>query len=322
MSMLHSRIAHHARRHAMALCVCMIVASALVGAPALAGSFVAGTIRFGVPPWPGVTVKSEIAARILESIGYETKQVNVGTAFVFQGLASKDIDVFLGNWSPNQDSMVAKYLEQGTVKSLADNINNAAWGIGVPGYVWDAGVRSVTDLDKYRARFKGKIYGIEKGSPMNGLINKAIDQDVAGLGDWTLITSSTAGMLLAVKRAVSKDEWIAWGAWSPHWMMPAFHTKILANSTGTLLGNGVVVRTLAAAGLRQADPNAWRFFKQMHVSAATQSAWIYDYDRKKQPLEKVTGKWIKSHRDVVSKWLKGVQARNGRPAEEVFLKHY
>ena len=31
-------------------------------------------LRLGVPPWPGVTVKSEIAAQLLESMGYETRQ--------------------------------------------------------------------------------------------------------------------------------------------------------------------------------------------------------------------------------------------------------
>lgn len=303
-------------------CLCLALAPALMIAPAFAGSFVPGKIRFGVPPWPGVTVKSEIAAKILQAIGYETEQVEVGTAFVFQGLASKDIDVFLANWSPNQDSMVEKYLKEGTVKNLTDNIDNAAWGIGVPKYVWDAGVHSVKDLAKYKERFKGKIYGIEKGSPMNGLINKAIDQNVAGLGDWELTSSSTAGMLLAVSRAVNKHEWIAWGAWSPHWMMPAFHTRILNNPTGTLLGNRVVVRTLVADGLQQADPNAWRFFKQMQISSRTQSEWIYDFEREHEPLDKVTTAWITKHRDTVAHWLDGVQARDGRPAGKVFLEHF
>ena len=27
-------------------------------------------LRFGVPPWPGVTVKSEVAAQLLEAMGY------------------------------------------------------------------------------------------------------------------------------------------------------------------------------------------------------------------------------------------------------------
>src|SRR5699024_1164684 len=132
--------------------------------------------------------------------------------FVFQGLANKDIDVFLGNWTPNQNGMVGKYLKNGSVNAIANNVNDAFWGIGVPDYVWDAGVRSVKDLAEYRSRFDGKIFGIEKGSPMNRLIEKAIDQDVAGLGDWELISSSTAGMLLAVKRATDQHEWVAWGA--------------------------------------------------------------------------------------------------------------
>ena len=31
-------------------------------------------VRFGVPPWPGVTVKSEVAAQLMEAMGYQSKR--------------------------------------------------------------------------------------------------------------------------------------------------------------------------------------------------------------------------------------------------------
>lgn len=322
MTTLFSKSFQRSRHLVVTLAVLSCIAPALVGPHALAGDFVPGTIRFGVPPWPGVTVKSEIAARVLESIGYETEQMQLGTAFVFQGLENTDIDVFLGNWTPNQNGMVNKYLQEGTIKAIANNVDDAFWGIGVPEYVWDAGVRSVEDLKKYRARFEGKIYGIEKGSPMNRLITKAIDHNVAGLADWDFVSSSTAGMLLAVKRATKNHQWVAWGAWGPHWMIPAFNTKILANTTDAVLGNRVVIRTLVANSFHQAHPNVWKFFKQMQIPSAVQSEWIYDFDRKKQPLEQVAVSWINNHPRVISKWLDGVQTRNGRTAKQVFLEKY
>jgi len=44
-------------------------------------------VRFGVPPWPGVTVKSEVAAQLLEAMGYETRQNNLAVSVILNGVA-------------------------------------------------------------------------------------------------------------------------------------------------------------------------------------------------------------------------------------------
>ncbi len=44
-------------------------------------------VRFGVPPWPGVTVKSEVAAQLLEAMGYETRQNDLAVSVILNGVA-------------------------------------------------------------------------------------------------------------------------------------------------------------------------------------------------------------------------------------------
>ena len=85
-------------------------------------------------------------------------------------------------------------------------------------YVAEAGVRSFADFDDYRDRFNGEIHGIEPGNDGNELIQAMIEEDAFGLGDWTLVESSEAGMLVEVGRKTRRDEWIVFLGWEPHQM--------------------------------------------------------------------------------------------------------
>ena len=46
----------------------------------------------------------------------------------------------------------------------------------MPTYVADAGVKSLTDIGKYKDKFDGKIYGIEPGNDGNRIILDMIDE--------------------------------------------------------------------------------------------------------------------------------------------------
>jgi glycine betaine/proline transport system substrate-binding protein len=152
---------------------------------------------------------------------------------------------------------------------------------------------------------------------MNAKIQKAIDMNAGGLGDWTLVPSSTAIMLAQVKRRTDKHQWVAWGAWSPHWMMSAFNTHFLKNATKASLGNKVVIKTVVPKGFKKQHPNVARFLMQFHVSSSTQSQWIYKYKFANIPMDGLVSNWIKSHRKEVSKWLAGVRTRDGQQAVKV-----
>ncbi len=194
------------------------VAMSTITATATAADGDAPTIRFGTPTWPGVTVKTEVAAQLVETMGYNVKQTNSSPAFAYNALKSDDLDIFLGGWMPTQKNMADPLIEEGSVKVMATNISDAIMGIAVPQYVYEAGVETEADLAEYRDRFDGKIYGIEAGSGFNESISNAISENRHGLGDWQMIPSSTSGMLSQVGRSIDREEWIVFLGWEPHWM--------------------------------------------------------------------------------------------------------
>ena len=72
------------------------------GLPALAVAFgvaapaAADTVDFGIQAWPGLTVKTEVASQLLETMGYDTNTTELSSSAIYQGIRNGDIDVSLG----------------------------------------------------------------------------------------------------------------------------------------------------------------------------------------------------------------------------------
>ena len=56
----------------------------------------ADTVNFVVPPWPGVTVKTEIVARLIDDLGYQANRIDMSSTVGYSTLQSGDTAVFLG----------------------------------------------------------------------------------------------------------------------------------------------------------------------------------------------------------------------------------
>ena len=59
----------------------------------------------------------------------------------YASLKNKDIDVFLGNWMPSMAADVKPFIDDGSVETIAQNLEGAGYGLVVPTYVADAGVQ-------------------------------------------------------------------------------------------------------------------------------------------------------------------------------------
>lgn len=143
-------------------------------------------VRFGVPPWPGITVKSEVASQLLQALGYSTQQRQLAVSVILNSVAEGDLEAYLAGWYPQEADMLAPLLEDGSIIEIVDNVPAALTGIAVTDDAWQAGVRSITDLDAYADRFDSRIYGIEAGSGINDAVLRVIDNNRFGLGDWQL----------------------------------------------------------------------------------------------------------------------------------------
>jgi glycine betaine/proline transport system substrate-binding protein len=283
----------------------------------------AETVRFGVPTWPGVTVKSEVAVQLMQTMGYETTQKQASPAFAINALKNDDLDVYLGGWMPTEKNLINPAEEAGKVEVLTTNISDAHMAIAVPSYVWEAGVRSEADLDKYADKFGNKIYGIEPGSGFNDSVKKTIKNGAHGLDDWELVPSSTSAMLSQVGRKIQRGEWIVFLGWEPHWMNVEYDLQYpKAVGESEIAGGTSDVLTVVNPALVAQEPMLERFLSQYVVTKDSQSKWVLEHERKERAPEAVAEEWIGNNLDKVGQWLEGVETRSGEPAIEAVRAQY
>lgn len=283
----------------------------------------AGKIRFGVPPWPGVTVKTEVVCQLLESLGYPTQRYEVGPPIIYKGMVAGDVDAFVAAWTPQQNPMLDPLVKTKDVEVVAANLDEANISLCVPDYVWDAGVKSFADLDAHGDQFGRTIYDIEVGSGMHTAMEEIIAKDIAGLGDWNHQGTTTSAMLSQVKALINEKKWVTFGGWKPHWMNIEIDMKYLEGVPGTeKYVSQSIVYTVVSSDFHQQYPEVYKFFKKFYVSADTQSKWIYDYSYKGINLDKVAGDWIRANMDTVATWFADVRAATGKPAMDVIQAEF
>ncbi len=263
--------------------------------------------------WTGVSVKSELAQRIFEALGYETTLTTASVPIAFQAVASGERDVFFGLWLPTQQSMIAPFLESGEVEKVVTNLAGAKYTLAVPTFVWEAGVKHYSDLDDHREQFDGRIYGIEAGNDGNVLIQNMIDDDAFGLGDWQLMASSEAGMLVQVQRSVPREEWVVFLGWAPHPMNRNIDMKFL-NGGADYFGpdqGAATVHTIATSGYAEKCGNVGRFLRQYTMSVDDQSlAGGFVLDDGMDYIDAGIA-LVEERPDLLETWLQGVNTWDG-----------
>ncbi|MDI5919475.1 ABC transporter substrate-binding protein [Halomonas sp. LR5S13] len=301
--------------------VTLALAGALLAAP-LAWSSAAlaeepEQVRFSVPAWPGVTVKTALAAQLLDALGYQTRQQELGSTITYEALTQRELDAFLAAWLPAQQSMFDATMEKGLIVDLGNNVEGARLGFAVPSYVYDAGVTSAEDLaDEEIAEKLGRtVYSIEVGSGMSDTLNEAVENDTYGMGDWDLSETSTPGMLSAVDAAINREEWIVFAGWTPHWMNIEYDVEYLTDTQDMWGPDGgrSDVRTLVTSDFAEASPNATRLLDRLSFTADDQSAMIRGFSYEEREPEAVALDWIRANPGKVQAFLEGVTTRDGEP---------
>ncbi|WP_311064949.1 ABC transporter substrate-binding protein [Halomonas sp. DWK9] len=274
------------------------------------------TLDFGVPAWPGITVKTEIAEQLLNPLGYDTQTHEIGLQVIYQGMENGDVDAFLGAWLPAQKEMFEPRKASGVLVDVANNVDGAQMTLAVPTYLYERGIQSFADLDAHRDDFNGQIYGFGAGSAASEILHNAIDNDTWGLGDWSVVDTSEVGMLSAAQDAISREEAIVWVGWTPHWMnleLPMSYLKDPENLFGENNGESDV-RTLLRSDFADAHPALVTFFEQLSFTADEQSWMIQAFGQEERDLTEVAQQWISEHPERVEAMLAGVTTTEGEPA--------
>jgi glycine betaine/proline transport system substrate-binding protein len=276
-------------------------------------------VRFVQQPWEDLVVETQIARNILDKMGYTTSTKEVSVPLAAQALATGQADAYLGNWWPSQKPAFEQFIQQDKIKVMGTLLTGTTYAPVVPAYVTDQlGVRSLADLAKNGDKFHKQILGIEPGTPGNQYILDAIKANAYGLGDWTLVQSSTEAMLAEVTRRAEKQEPVVFLGWAPHWMTVQWKLNFLDDPEKVWPGAGEI-RSLARSGLATNDPNLARLLSQIKLDMPTVSQWIFDYGKQRKSAEEIARAWMVGHQDVVRQWLEGVTTAGGKPAAPAVL---
>ncbi|UXI03550.1 choline ABC transporter substrate-binding protein [Photobacterium sp. TY1-4] len=299
--------------------------SALALSLSASGAFAAQceTVRFSDVGWTDITATTAVASEVLKGLGYQTDTQLLSVPVTYSSMANQDIDVFLGNWMPTMEADIAKYRANGTVETVRANLEGAKYTLAVPKYVYDAGVHSFADLAKFEDKFRGRIYGIEPGNDGNRLIQKMIDDNAFGLEDFRLVESSEAGMVSQVKRAVNREQWIAFLGWAPHPMNSNFELVYLDGGDDYFGPNygGANVYTNVRQDYLETCPNVGQLLKNLEFTLEMENQLMGDILNDNVKPNKAAKAWLKANPQALEKWLDKVKARDGGDATAAVTRY-
>lgn len=265
-------------------------------------------VRLSDVGWTDVTATTAVLAHVLTTLGYEPRITVLSVPVTFASLRTADIDVFLGNWMPSQQAMLAPYVADGSIDVVATNLRGARYTLAVPDYLYDAGLRDFADIARFRSALGGAVYGIEAGNDANETLLGMMRTNALGLGGFRLVESSEQGMLAQVERAVRAREPIVFLGWAPHPMNTRFPMRYLSGGDawfGPDFG-GAVVRTVTRRGLADACPNVGLVLRRLAFTIDDENALMGAILDGRQAPSAAAAAWVATHPDRASAWLADV----------------
>lgn len=292
----------------------VLALGACLAAPAYAGDAEScKAVRFADVGWTDIQVTTGAASVVLEALGYTPEVKTLSVPVTYASLKNKDIDAFLGNWMPSMTADIQPYLDDKSVEQLATNLEGAGYGLVVPQYVADAGVKSLADLGANAEKFGGKIYGIEAGNDGNRIIQTMIDDAKNNLSGFTMVESSEAGMLTEAEKAIKNNEWIVFLAWTPHPIMGEMKIHYLDGMGDSGFGAATVL-TNVRAGYTSDCPNAGKLLANLKFDLAMEGAMMAPVLKDGADPKETARAWLKANPDAVKPWLEGVTTFDGGDA--------
>ena len=286
--------------------------TAMAGAAAAGDAETCKKVRFSDVGWTDIQATTGVANVLLQALGYEPEVQVLSVPVTYQSLKNKDIDVFLGNWMPSMAGDVKPFIDDGSVESISQNLEGAGYGLVVPTYVADAGVKSLKDIGTNKDKFDSKIYGIEPGNDGNRIVLGMIDNKDNGLTGFELVESSEAGMLSQAEKSMQSNEWIVFLGWTPHPVMGEMKITYLDGMGDSGFG-AATVHTNVRAGYLTECPNVGKFISNLKFGLPMENE-LMDSILKGTDAGEAATAWLKAHPDIVTPWLDGVTTFDGGDA--------
>ncbi|SBS29092.1 Glycine betaine-binding protein OpuAC precursor [Marinomonas aquimarina] len=270
------------------------------------------TVTLSDPGWTDITATNGIASTVLNALGYQTDIKLLAVPITFEGLKNDEIDVFLGNWMPAHQAFREQY--QDDLDVVRKNLEGVKFTLAVPEYVYDAGVQSFADLNRFAKEFGERFYGIDAGSPANQILTSMIEDNAFDLANWRVVESGEQGMLSQVARSVRREKFIVFLGWEPHPMNVNFDLKYLPGGDeyfGPDYGSATIY-TITRQGYGEECTNVAQLLENMQFTLDMENTVIAMTDEGRTPVE-AANEWLGEHPEILDSWLEGVTTTSGEP---------
>jgi glycine betaine/proline transport system substrate-binding protein len=280
-------------------------------------------VRFAEIGWADISATTGVAMTLTEALGYQPSKIMASVPIAFTGVKNKQIDVFLGYWAPSMDSIIEPFTRDGSVKVLeTPNLTGAKYTLAVPTYAAEAGLKRFEDIARFKDQLDGKIYGIEPGNDGNLLIDQMIKGDQFGLGDFKMVESSEAGMLVQLSRAVKREQPVVFLGWAPHPMNTQYDLTYLDGGDevfGPDFGSAKVY-TVVSPDYQARCANVGQLLDNLQFSVEIESQLMEKVLDKQDPV-RVAREWIKANPAILDQWLEGVTTFDGKDGASAVKQH-
>jgi glycine betaine/proline transport system substrate-binding protein len=272
------------------------LAAVVWASPAPAASGKKDVVKIAYVEWSCATASTNLVKAVLtEKLHKKVEIVPVSAAAMWQAVASGDVDAMVTAWLPVTHGA---YLDK--VKNKVDDlgviVSGAKIGLVVPDYVT---IDSIADLPANKAKFGGKIIGIDPGAGLMAKTEKALtDYDLKG---FKLVEGSDATMTAALGDAVKHKNWIVVTGWTPHWMFGRWGLKYLSDPKN-VFGGEETIHAVARKGLEKDKPEVYAFLSRYKLPMADLQALMAANKDNGKPYANAK-KFAADHKDLVGSWL-------------------
>ena len=274
------------------------------------------TVRFADVGWSDIAATTGLASVVLEAMGYKPTVTIASIPITFAGMKNKQIDVFLGYWSPTMTPLIEPFVKANQIKVLEQpNLTGAKYTLAVPDYLYDKGLKTFADITRFEKDLQGKIHGIEPGNDGNALIAGMIKDNKFGLKGFRLVESSEPGMLAEAQRVIRSRKAIVFLGWEPHPMNLQIKMRYLAGGDdvfGPNLGAAKVF-TVVPVGYEARCPNVGAFLKNLQFSTDMENQVMGPILEKAKP-NVAARNFLKKNPALLDSWLNGVKTLDGKDA--------
>ncbi len=282
----------------------VIVAIVIIAAAGLIGSSDENELQFGYVTWDGEIASTNVLTLVLEEAGYDVSMVAVDAGPLYQSLAKGELDFTTSTWMPvTHASYMDKYGDR--LERVGENLEGCKIGLAVPQYVYDAGVKTISDLKVHGDKFSNRIVGIDPGAGVMMATDRAVED--YGLTDYEVRSSSSGSMLAELKRAYANEDWIAVTLWSPHWAFSEWDLVYLEDPKESY-GGVEVVETVSRTGFADDNPGAYAIIQAFNWTQDDCQSVMLDINSKNMDERDAAQKWIDAPREKVDSWISAGKA--------------